>query len=87
MKQQLRDVLQTVPEKCFACDDFGKEGELWYRRTGCGIWVREECSGWDSPDGYLGDIASRRSSFPKIVYINKIQYRILSVAEYPVFVV
>jgi hypothetical protein len=50
--KQLHDERERVPEKCFACDDLGKE-ELWYRRTGCGIWVHEECSGWDSPDGYL----------------------------------
>ena len=29
------DDLETATDKCFACDDFGKEGELWYRCTGC----------------------------------------------------
>jgi len=32
----------------FACNDFGKEEELWYRCTGCRIWVHEDYSEWDS---------------------------------------
>jgi len=68
-KKQLYDELETVPQNCFACDDFGKEWELWYRRTGCEIWVHEDCSGWDSPDGCV-TFASRWPIFPKIAYIN-----------------
>jgi hypothetical protein len=29
------DDLETATDKCFACGDFGKAGELWYRCTGC----------------------------------------------------
>jgi hypothetical protein len=32
-------------EKCFICEEFGKDGELWYRCTSCGISVHAECSG------------------------------------------
>jgi hypothetical protein len=28
------DDLETATDKYYACDDFGKEGEFWYRCTG-----------------------------------------------------
>ncbi|KAJ4435448.1 hypothetical protein ANN_18063 [Periplaneta americana] len=39
-------------DKCLVCDEFGQEGELWYRCTSCGYWSHAVCSGWDFPDGY-----------------------------------
>jgi hypothetical protein len=33
---------ETYCEKSFICEKFGKGGELWYRRTDCGVGI----SGW-----------------------------------------
>jgi len=52
LKHQLDDDLETATEKC-ACNDFAKEGVLWYKCGGCGIWVLNVRSGWDSLYGYL----------------------------------
>jgi hypothetical protein len=51
MKREVEDAgddLETATEKCFACNDFGKEGESWHRFTGCRIWVHEVYSKWNS---------------------------------------
>jgi hypothetical protein len=45
LQQQLDDHLETASEKCCAGDDFAKEGELWYKRGGCGIWMLRVCRG------------------------------------------
>lgn len=52
LKQQLGDDLKTATEKCCACDDFAKEGVLWYKRGGCGIWMLRVRSEWHSLYGY-----------------------------------
>ena len=46
---------------CLVCDEFGRDNEMWYRCVGCGRWCHAECSGWDSPDGYLCDLCLRKS--------------------------
>ncbi|KAK9710002.1 hypothetical protein QE152_g26263 [Popillia japonica] len=35
---------------CFYCEDDGKDNELWYRCTSCGLWAHTLCSGWDTPE-------------------------------------
>ena len=47
-------------DQCLICDEFGKDGELWYRCTVCGLWVHSECSGWDDPHNYMCDICLKR---------------------------
>lgn len=42
-------------DKCIYCGDTGKNKELWYRCTVCGLWAHEECSGKDSPEGFVCD--------------------------------
>lgn len=42
-------------EKCIICDDFGRDGEEWYRCITCGFWSHSECSGWDCADEYRCD--------------------------------
>lgn len=54
------DDIDPGQEKCFICDEFGQDGEMWYRCTSCGIWVHEECSGWDSPEGYACDLCVKQ---------------------------
>jgi hypothetical protein len=54
------DDIETYCEKCLICEEFGKDVELWYRYTGCGIWAHAECSGLEFPDGYLCDVSLRR---------------------------
>jgi hypothetical protein len=46
--EEAYDDLETATEKCFACNDFGKEEDLWYKCTGCRIWVHEDYSEWYS---------------------------------------
>lgn len=48
-------------DTCFYCEETGKDDELWYRCTSCGLWAHSDCSGWDTPEGYLCDICSRKS--------------------------
>ncbi|KAF2904102.1 hypothetical protein ILUMI_02073 [Ignelater luminosus] len=40
---------------CMICSEFGRNNEMWYRCTSCGLWVHEDCTGWDSPEGYVCD--------------------------------
>ena len=47
-------------ETCFYCEDTGKDGEIWYRCTSCALWAHQECSGWDTPEGYLCGMCSRK---------------------------
>ncbi|XP_046969743.1 uncharacterized protein LOC124537073 [Vanessa cardui] len=42
--------------KCIICDDYGQHNELWYRCVLCGLWAHAECSGCDSPEGYICDL-------------------------------
>lgn len=46
--------------KCIICEEFGKNNELWYRCTICGLWAHAICSGWDSPDGYICDLCVQK---------------------------
>lgn len=43
-------------DKCVICGDLGKNKEMWYRCTTCGYWAHQECSGYDSPTGYVCDL-------------------------------
>jgi hypothetical protein len=54
------DDVETYCEKRFICEEFGTDGELWYRCTGCGIWAQADCSRCEFPDGYLCDVCLRR---------------------------
>ena len=42
--------------KSCACDDFAKQGVLWYKRGSCGIWVLKVRSEWHSLYGCLWHI-------------------------------
>lgn len=42
-------------EKCVICTDYGRNNELWYRCILCGLWAHAECTGYDSPEGYVCD--------------------------------
>ncbi|KAJ4426850.1 hypothetical protein ANN_26649 [Periplaneta americana] len=47
-------------DKRLVCDEFGQEGELWYRCTSRGYWPHAVCSGWDFPDGYQCDSCMKK---------------------------
>lgn len=40
---------------CLICSEFGRNNEMWYRCTSCGLWAHADCTGWDSPEGYVCD--------------------------------
>lgn len=42
-------------EFCIICNEFGKDGEMWYRCTMCGKWVHQECSGCLKAKKYICD--------------------------------
>ena len=42
------DDLGNDVNQCIIYNDVGKDGELWYRCTLCGIWAHSECSGVDT---------------------------------------
>lgn len=44
--------------KCIICEEFGKNNELWYRCTTCGLWSHATCSGWNSAKGYICDFCA-----------------------------
>ena len=46
--------------KCIICEEFGKNKELWYRCTLCGLWAHAICSGWDAPDGFICDLCVQK---------------------------
>ncbi|KAK5648281.1 hypothetical protein RI129_003173 [Pyrocoelia pectoralis] len=39
--------------KCLICGEFGRNNEMWYRCTSCGLWAHSECTGLDSAEGYV----------------------------------
>ncbi|KAK9891710.1 hypothetical protein WA026_016508 [Henosepilachna vigintioctopunctata] len=46
--------------KCIICEEFGKNNELLYRCTICGLWAHATCSGRDSPYGYICDLCVQK---------------------------
>lgn len=52
---ELDDLPGEEENTCFICDDYGKDGEEWYRCTSCAIWVHGLCSGYDTPEDYICD--------------------------------
>lgn len=40
---------------CCICGEIGRDKELWYRCVLCSSWNHAECSGADSPKGYVCD--------------------------------
>lgn len=43
-------------EFCLICNEFGKDGEMWYRCTMCGKWVHQDCSGCLKAKQYVCDL-------------------------------
>ncbi|KAJ4439318.1 hypothetical protein ANN_07440 [Periplaneta americana] len=52
--------IESECEQCLICNEFGRDGELWYRCTTCGLWAHSECSGWDDPENYMCDICLKK---------------------------
>lgn len=48
------DVEEDSVNRCIICYDYGRHNELWFRCILCGLWAHAECSGYDSPEGYIG---------------------------------
>ncbi|XP_052739730.1 uncharacterized protein LOC112049361 [Bicyclus anynana] len=48
--------IEDLQNKCILCDDYGQNNELWYRCVQCGLWAHAECSGCESPEGYVCDL-------------------------------
>lgn len=49
------DNAEDATNTCLICSEFGRNNEIWYRCTLCGQWAHAECTGWDSPEGYVCD--------------------------------
>lgn len=47
-------VFTVEDEICIICGEFG-QSEVWYRCIICGKWAHAQCSGYDSPNGYICD--------------------------------
>lgn len=47
-------------EKCIICEEFGRDGEEWFRCVSCGFWSHADCSGWDTADEYSCDICLKK---------------------------
>lgn len=41
---------------CLVCGEFGRDNEIWYRCTSCGLWAHAECTGWNSARNYVCDM-------------------------------
>lgn len=40
---------------CAVCQEFGRDGEIWFRCCRCSNWIHKECSGKDSAKNFLCD--------------------------------
>ncbi|CAH2097656.1 unnamed protein product [Euphydryas editha] len=40
---------------CAICQEFGRDGEIWFRCCRCSGWIHKECSGKDSADNFMCD--------------------------------
>lgn len=56
------DVDSNKPDQCLVCEEFGKNGEIWYRCVSCGRWAHAECSGWPSATNYKCDFCYKKAS-------------------------
>lgn len=50
-----QEIYPETTELCAVCQEFGRDNELWFRCTICGMWVHAECSGADSASDYICD--------------------------------
>ncbi|XP_030037458.2 uncharacterized protein LOC115452977 [Manduca sexta] len=50
------DDAEDAGNRCLICCEFGRNNEMWYRCTTCGLWAHAECTGWDSAEGYVCDM-------------------------------
>ncbi|KAG7294875.1 hypothetical protein JYU34_002823 [Plutella xylostella] len=50
------DDAEDAGNRCLVCDEFGRNNEMWYRCTSCGLWAHAECTGWESAEGYVCDV-------------------------------
>ncbi|XP_041983249.1 uncharacterized protein LOC121736227 [Aricia agestis] len=41
---------------CLICNEFGRNNEVWYRCTSCGLWAHADCTGWESAKDYICDL-------------------------------
>lgn len=47
--------VEDEENKCILCEDYGQNKELWYRCIHCGRWAHAQCTGFESPKGYVCD--------------------------------
>lgn len=50
------DDAEGAGNMCIVCGEFGRDREIWYRCTSCGLWAHADCSGWDSAQNYVCDM-------------------------------
>ncbi|XP_038213346.1 uncharacterized protein LOC119833422 [Zerene cesonia] len=53
---RMMDDAEDARNRCLVCDEFGRNNEMWYRCTSCGLWAHAECTGWESAESYLCDV-------------------------------
>lgn len=54
------DLIGQDNSRCLICDEFGQDGELWFRCVLCGFWCHSECSGVDGPEDFKCDICVKK---------------------------
>lgn len=45
---------------CIVCNEFGRDGEMWFKCVTCGLWVHADCSGWDTAKNYKCEYCLRK---------------------------
>lgn len=54
-QDDINDDVEDTGNQCLICGEFGKDNEMWYRCTSCGLWAHSECTGWESARNYVCD--------------------------------
>ncbi|KAH9636306.1 hypothetical protein HF086_003273 [Spodoptera exigua] len=53
---QGNDDAKDASNLCLVCGEFGRNNEIWYRCTSCGLWAHADCTGWDTAHNYVCDM-------------------------------
>lgn len=50
------DDAEDPGNQCLVCGEFGRDNEMWFRCTSCGLWAHSDCTGWDTACNYVCDL-------------------------------
>lgn len=55
-QDDIEDDAEDPGNQCLICGEFGRDNEMWFRCTSCGLWAHSECTGWESARNYVCDM-------------------------------